>query len=495
MKYILAHDLGTSGNKATLYSEEGKLAASVTMEYELLLSNGNWAEQRAEDWWRAVCDSTRTLLENVDPADIAAVSFSGQMLGCLCVDEKGEPLANSIIWADMRSSEEEKLIRERIAETDFYRITGHRISPAYSLFKLLWMKRNHPDVYAKTFRMLNAKDFILYRLTGNFLTEYSDASSTCMMDLNTLEWSQELMDVAGLDIRKLPELHSSIDLAGKITPEAARATGLLEGTPVVLGGGDGACAAVGTGCVREGVANCVLGTSSWISITTDEPIYDEGMTTFNFAHIVPGKIMPTGTIQTGGGALSWAVKTLYGKDDAAYPSMQKETALSPLGARGLLFLPYLIGERSPRWDAFARGSFVGLTLDHNRGDMIRAVMEGVAMNLDLVLKVFTKRVDIQELIAIGGGARNDLWLQIFADVFGKTIVKPNVLEEATSMGAAITGGVGVGLFENFQVIDRFLQPEESFTPDLEKTAVYDAKFKALFDETYFALKDIFRKLA
>ncbi|MGN1274242.1 MAG: FGGY-family carbohydrate kinase, partial [Thermoguttaceae bacterium] len=158
-------------------------------------------------------------------------------------------------------------------------------------------------------------------------------------------------------------------------------------------------------------------------------------------------------------------------------------------------LPYLIGERSPRWDAFARGSFVGLTLDHNRGDMIRAVMEGVAMNLDLVLKVFTKRVDIQELIAIGGGARTDLWLQIFADVFGKTIVKPNFLEEATSMGAAITGGVGVGLFENFQVIDRFLQPEESFSPDLEKTAVYDAKFKVLFDEAYFALKDIFRKLA
>ncbi|MBQ2820433.1 MAG: xylulokinase [Thermoguttaceae bacterium] len=494
MKYILAHDLGTSGNKATLYSEEGKLTASVTMEYELLLSNGNWAEQRANDWWQAVCLSTRKLLETVDPRDIAAVSFSGQMLGCLCVDVNGEPLDNSIIWADMRSSEEEEIIRGRIAESDFYRITGHRISPAYSLFKLLWMKRNKPEIYAKTHQMLNAKDYILFRLTGNFQTEYSDASSTCMMDLNTLQWSQELLETAELDASKLPELKSSIDTAGTVTAEAARATGLLEGTPVILGGGDGACAAVGTGCVREGIANCVLGTSSWISITSDVPIFDEGMTTFNFAHIVPGKIMPTGTIQTGGGALSWAVKTLYGQEDSSYSLMQKETVQSPLGARGLLFLPYLIGERSPRWDAFARGSFVGLTLDHHRGDMIRAVMEGVAMNLDLVLKVFEKRTDIRELITIGGGARNDLWLQIFADVFGKTIVKPNVLEEATSMGAAITGGVGVGLFEDFQVIDRFLQPEENFAPNLENTGKY-GKFKQLFDESYFALKDIFKKLA
>lgn len=494
MKYVLAHDLGTSGNKATLYSERWELAASVTLEYELFLSNGNWAEQRAGDWWQAVCLSTRRLLEKVNPGDIAAVSFSGQMLGCLCVDKQGEPLDNSIIWADMRSSEEEAIIRSRIPERDFYRITGHRISPAYSLFKLLWMKRNKPEIYAKTYRMLNAKDYILFRLTGNFLTEYSDASSTCMMDLNTLQWSKELLELAELDESKLPELKSSIDVAGRVSAEASRATGLLEGTPVILGGGDGACAAVGTGCVREGVANCVLGTSSWISITSDTPIFDEGMTTFNFAHIVPGKIMPTGTVQTGGGALSWAVKTLYGKDDSSYPAMREETSSSPLGAKGLLFLPYLIGERSPRWDAFARGSFVGLTLDHNRGDMIRAVMEGVAMNLDLVLKVFEKCADIQELITIGGGARNDLWLQIFADVFGKTIVKPNVLEEATSMGAAITGGVGVGLFEDFQVIDRFLQPEESFAPNLENTERYE-KFKRLFDESYFALKDIFRRLA
>ena len=493
MSYLLAHDLGTSGNKATLYHSDGKLVASRTYAYDLFLKNGNWAEQNAHDWWKAVCETTRELIAGIPPGEIAAVSFSGQMMGCLCVDRAGEPLGNSLIWADLRSVEEEQFLRSQISEQDFYRITGHRMSPAYGGFKFMWLKKHHPEIYARTYKTLNAKDYILLKLTGEFVTDYSDASSICLMDLNTFEWSDTILELAGLDKAKMPELHRSTDVIGTVTPQAAAQTGLLEGTPVVCGGGDGACAAVGSGCIQEGIANCCLGTSSWISISSPQPIYDEGMTTFNFAHIVPGYLLPTGTMQCGGGSLDWAVKTICKNgDESAYVEIQQEVLASPPGAKGLIFLPYLIGERSPRWDAHAKGAFIGLTLEHTRGDMLRAVMEGVAMNLDKVLKVFASHTTIHQLIAVGGGARNTAWLQIFADIFGIPMVKPNHLEGATSMGAAITGGVGVGLFEGFNAIDKFLQPEEMFYPS-ENREVYDSR-KTLFDECYFQLKETFTRL-
>ena len=494
MNYLIAHDLGTSGNKATLYSADGRIINSRVYSYDVQITNGTWAEQDPEDWWRAVCETTKELIAEIDPKDIAAVSFSGQMMGCLCVDANGNPLRNSIIWADLRSEKEEQFVRSQIAERDFYRITGHRISPAYSGFKFLWLKNNEPEIYAKTFKTLNAKDFIILRLTGAYVTDFSDASSTCLMDLNEFCWSNELLEIFGLSPDKMPEIKRSIDIAGTVTAEAARATGLLEGTPVVIGGGDGACAAAGTGCVKEGVANCVLGTSSWISITSQKPIFDEGMTTFNFAHILPYQVMPTGTMQTGGGALSWAVNTLYESGDGpTYQRIQKELADSPIGAKGLFFLPYLIGERSPRGDTNAKGTFAGLTMEHKKIDMIRAVMEGVAFNFDVILKVFKSRMQIDELVTIGGGARTDAWLQILADVLNTTMVKPNYLEEATSMGAAITGGVGVGIFEDFNVISKFLRPEEKFTPNAENAAFYETR-KPIFDDCYFALKDVFAKM-
>ncbi|MDO4571459.1 MAG: xylulokinase [Planctomycetia bacterium] len=486
MPYLLAHDLGTSGNKAVLYDSCGNLIKSRTHSYPLFISNGNWAEQRAEDWWEAVCLTTRELLEGINPAEIAAVSFSGQMMGCLCVDEKGTPLRNAMIWADLRSTKEEQFVRSQIEEERFYKITGHRISPAYGGFKFLWLKNNEPDIYRKTFKTLNAKDFILFRLTGNFLTEFSDASSLCLMDLNQFEWSDEILEICGLDKKKMPELRRSIDLAGYVSREAAAQTGLLEGTPVVCGGGDGSCAAVGAGCVKKGIANCVLGTSSWISITNPTPIFDPEMTTFNFAHIVPGCVMPTGTMQCGGGSLSWVAQTL----NAEYEEIRTSVRETSPGAKGLIFLPYLIGERSPRWDADARGAFIGLTLEHGRGEMVRAVLEGVAMNLDVVLNVFRRYESIDELVAIGGGARNDVWLQIFADVFNARMIKPNYLEEATSMGAAITAGVGVGLFDSFDVVDIFLKRDEEFVPNAQHAVFYE-QIKPIFDECYHNLKGTF----
>ncbi|MBE6631378.1 MAG: xylulokinase [Ruminococcaceae bacterium] len=501
-KYVIAHDLGTSGNKATLYGLDGKLIKSTVYSYGLKVGENNAAEQNADDWWKAVCETTKLLVAEVNAADIAAVSFSGQMMGCLCVDDKGTPLYNSLIWADMRSTEQEANIRKSIANKDFYNITGHRISSSYSATKFMWLKDNEPEVYKNTYKMLNAKDYIIFKLTGVFVTEPSDASSTCLMDLNTLKWSDTILDIAGIDKAKMPEIVPSISVAGKVTKEASALTGLLEGTPVVCGGGDGCCAAVGTGIVKEGVANCCLGTSSWISLASKKPIYDENMVTFNFAHIVPGYTLPCGTMQTGGGALSWAVDALYGtiegvepvKKSLIYDALNKEVENSPVGAKNLLFLPYLIGERSPRWNPKAKGTFAGLTLAHTRGDMARAVMEGVGYNFDIILNAYRKSgSNIDSLILIGGGARNKVWQQILADILSVPVLVPNYLEEATSMGAAITAGVGVGAFEDFSAIDKFIKISEENTPNIANKAKYD-EMKALFDASYEALVPLFEKL-
>ena len=435
-KYLLAHDIGTSGNKATLFTVDGKLVKSEVASYELFVSNTNWAEQNADDWWRAVCESTKRLVVDIDVSQIAAVSFSGQMMGCNCVDKAGKPLRNAIIWADMRAEKQEEYIRSHIDEQRYYHITGHRISCTYGGPKMMWIKENEPEVYRNTYKMLNAKDYIILKLTNQFVTEYTDASSTCLLDLSRLEWSEELLSICGIDREKLPILLRSTDIAGVITSEAAKLTGLNAGTPVVCGGGDGACAAVGTGCVKEGIANICMGTSSWISVTTKEPVFDEKMTTMTWPHIVPEYVLPCGTMQCGGGSLSWAVKELCqleaqqadGTEKKQYARVQEETLESPVGANGLLFLPYLIGERSPRWDANARGAFIGLTLSSNHGDMIRAVMEGVALNLDIILQSFIhNKCNIERLVMVGGGARNKVWGQILADVFCIPIKNPALL--------------------------------------------------------------------
>lgn len=501
-QYLLAHDLGTSGNKAVLYSTEGALIKSETYHYDTTYTNNNWAEQNPEDWWLAVCETTKHLLQDINPSDVVGISFSGQMMGCVCVDKDGKPLRKSIIWADMRASEEVKLIQSRISEDEFYHITGHRISPSYGGEKLMWVKRNEPEIYNATYKMLNAKDYILLKLTGRFISEYSDASSTCLLDLAKLEWSQRLLDVMELDYDKFPELLKSTDIAGYISEAMSKETNLAIGTPIVCGGGDGVCAAVGTGCIKEGIAHSCMGTSSWISITCKEPIFDEERKTFTWAHIVPGYVLPTGTMQSGGGASAWFIDTLckYEKKDAEeqglnlYDLLEEELAQTSVGSNGLLFLPYLLGERSPRWNPEAKGSFVGLKMEHEKKDMLRSVQEGVAMNLSMILDTFRKYgKKINEMVVIGGGAKSACWRQILADVYQVEIWKPNYLDEATSMGAAITAGVGVGVFENFEIIDKFLAMQERVQPIPENHKMY-MELRELFNESYQQLETVFSKL-
>ena len=502
-RYILAHDLGTSGNKATLYNLEGQLCSSNIYEYPTYYPNDGWVEQDPEDWWKAVCVSTRELLENagVSKKEIACITFSAQMMGCLPVDNNGRPLRKSIIWADMRAVKQSEFMEKALGMETVYRITGHRISPSYSAAKILWVRENEPEIFNKTYKILHAKDYIIQKLTGEFVTDYSDAAGMNLFDLVKRKWSDQILNTLELSKELLPEPHPSTDIAGKINRDAAKLTGLMEGTPVVIGGGDGSCAAVGAGVVEEGKTYNVVGSSSWIGLASREPIFDPEMRTFNWVHLDPTLYSPCATMQTAGYSVNWMKNTLCGLELLQatemninpYRLIDEKIETSPAGANNLLFLPYLLGERSPRWNPDAKGAFIGLKMTHNHADIYRSVLEGVAFNLKVIMEIFEGFAPINEVILIGGGAKGRVWMEILADVWQKTILIPKYLEEATSMGAAICGGVGIGAFPDFKVINQFNNIETEIQPREQYKETYDRLYK-IFNKAYEALVPIYRML-
>jgi xylulokinase len=380
------------------------------------------------------------------------------------------------------------------------------------------MQREQPELYRRTRYFLQAKDYAAYRLCGVVATDYSDASSTNLFDLDRREWAPDMIEAVGLDERKLPPALPSSTVIGKVTAEAARETGLLSGTPVVIGGGDGACATVGAGSVRPGDAYNYIGSSSWIAVTAERPLVDPQMRTFTFAHLEPQLCFPTGTMQCAGGSFDWLERLLRGPErvegrgpeplDRArdgpveaegsegrlYDELSAAAAQVEPGAGGLLFLPYLIGERSPHWNPLARGAFVGLTMSHGRAEMARAVLEGVAFNLRMILDAFLEQgAQIEAMRLIGGGARGALWRQILADMYGLPILRPALLTEATALGAAIAGGVGVGLFPDFSVAHRLVKVQEAELADPAAQARYEEIYP-LFREVYCSLEPAFGRL-
>lgn len=504
--YILAHDLGTTGNKATLYDREGRLVGSAFYAYNTRYDFTGWAEQNPEDWWQAVCNSTRRLLAQIPglrAEEVACITFSGQMMGCVPLDKNARPLRNAIIWADQRAVVQQNWLAERINPKDVYRITGHRLSASYSLPKMLWLRDNQPDTYKATYKFVHAKDSIVARLTGKFVTEPSDGSSMNLYDLEKGTWSDKIIDAAELDAGQLPDLIRSIDVAGELLPSVADEIGLVAGTPVVIGGGDGSCAAVGAGVWREGAAYNYIGSSSWIALTTSKPIYDPDEKTFTFGHIVPDMFMPTGTMQAAGASYQWTrdqlcpieVQAAQSLGISSYEIINLNAEKSPVGANGLIYLPYLLGERSPRWNPRARGAFIGLTIRHTRADMVRSVLEGVTMNLRVILDAFTKQgAKIEAMRVIGGGSRGRFWNRVMADIYGMPVQRLAILEEATSMGAAVAGGVGVGLYKDFSISEQMNQIAETVQPDPEAQKVY-AKALPIFEACYQQLLPIYDMMA
>ncbi|MDD4797194.1 MAG: xylulokinase [Eubacteriales bacterium] len=503
-QYILAHDLGTSGNKATLYDIRGTLCASTVCGYATYYPHDQWVEQNPEDWWAAVCRSTQQLLEQagVAPGQVLCVSFSAQMMGCLLVDSRGKPLRPMMIWADSRSGAQEKEMIRRVGAQEGYRITGHRLSASYSAAKLLWIQQNEPEIYQKAAKMLNAKDYIVYRLTGQMMTDYSDASGTNLLDITAKKWSDSLVTALGIRKDLLPELHRSADIAGGITAEAAGQIGLLAGTPVVIGGGDGSCACVGAGVVAEGTAYNVIGSSSWISLASRRPLFDPQMRTFNWVHLDETLYTPCATMQAAGYSYSW-YRDVLGTPEvqraremgvSPYLLLDEQAAQSPPGAKGLLYLPYLLGERAPLWNLDARACFVGMKISTGKGDMTRAVLEGVGYHLRMILDILQGSFALEGLVMTGGGAKGRLWLQILADIWQKKLLLPRYIEEATSLGAAVCAGVGVGLYPDYQAARHMNPIVEEILPDPAKAALYDRLYEA-FGQAYQALVPVFDHLA
>jgi len=467
---LIAYDLGTTGNKASLHHDDGRLVSAVTVGYGVNFADGGVAEQDPEDWWNAVVQATRTLMarSGADPADVIGLTVSGQMMGAVLLDANYRPVRPAIIWADTRSTKQTAALEQRIGIEPAYALLGHRLNPTYSLEKVMWVRDEEPDVFARVRHFCVAKDYVVSRLTGRLATDRSDASATNAYDQGRGTWSSEMIAAAELDASIFPGVLESTTVVGTLTAEAASATGLGRETRVVMGGGDGPIAAVGAGVVapQDGAYAC-LGTSSWISFCSEAPVADPLMRTMTFDHVVPGSYVPTATMQAGGAAMQWVSELLTPEPSSTRLSaLVAEASTAEASTGGLYFLPYLLGERSPYWNPDASGAFLGIRRHHGRAEMARAVLEGVAFNLLTCIQAFRESGStIDRVDAIGGGAVSDVWLQIMADVWGLPVRRRTIVEEGNSLGAAVTAAVGLELVEDFGAARGLSEITAEFHPD------------------------------
>jgi len=466
---IIAHDLGTTGNKASLHEDNGCIISHCTITYPVHFATGGIAEQDPLDWWNAVGSATKKLLQdaNISPNQITGVGISGQMMGAVLLDQDYQPVRPALIWADYRSSKQTKELIDQLGMSSAYSELGHQLNPTYSITKAMWVRENEPDNWAKVKHICLAKDFVNYKLTNRLATDPSDASSTNAYDQGSGTWSQGILKAARINPDLLPEILPSTSILGEITKGAALHTGLNVGTSVVVGGGDGPMAAVGAGIISasDGAYVC-MGSSSWVSISSDKPLLDPKMRSMTFNHVVPGKFVPTATMQAGGASLQWVTETLMPENISnRYEILLKEAENKSAADEGLYFLPHIMGERSPYWNPDASGAFIGLAKHQDRGLMVRAVLEGVAFNLLTCIQAFTEnRTKVEQVDVIGGGAASVLWLQIFADVWGIKVRSRSIVEEANSLGAAVTTLVGLGK-TNFDIAKSLSTITGEFTPN------------------------------
>lgn len=488
---LIAHDLGTTGNKASLHAADGRIVATTTASYPTRYAADTASEQDPHDWWRAVVRATRELLEvTATPAEsVAGLCISGQMMGLVLLDGAGEPVRPAMIWSDQRASAEAEELAERFGAEAAYRITGNRIAAPYTLPKLMWVRTHDPEAYARGTALCMAKDYVNLRLTGLLVTDRSDASHTGAYDLNSGEWSLELLAAAAVDPGLWPEVVESTDVLGTLTDAAATELGLLPQTRVVVGGGDGPMAAVAAGCVAPDSPGYVcLGTSAWYACATTAPVLDTEQRSFTLGHVVPGLFTPTATTQTGAGSVRWAAEALRGDAAVDVGELIGEAMQAVAADEGLFFLPYLIGERSPWWDAHASGTFLGLRMHHRRPHLARAVLEGVGYSLALCMAPLRGDAAERPIDVIGGGAASDSWLALLADIWGVPVRRRSVTGQANSLGAAITGLVGLG-WADFSIAPTLSSVEAEFFPGAESSA--HRAHLARFADAYRALRPWF----
>ena len=505
MSHWLGIDIGTGGSRALLVRADGSVACGVTAAHEdILMERPLWAEQRPENWWDAAREAVRGVLAKagVSGSDVAGIGLSGQMHGLTLLDAGSRVIRPALIWCDQRSQEQVDWINSTAGTEMVLEQTANPVLTGFTAPKLLWVRDHDPASYERVRKMLLPKDYIRYMLTGEFASDVSDASGTALFDVAGRRWARPLVDRLGIDASILPEVVESPERTGTVSAAAAKETGLAPGTPVVGGGGDQAASAVGNGIVESGLVSCTIGTSGVVFSHLDEAAYDPSGRVHTFCHAVPGKWHVMGVTQGAGLSLQWfrnqlasdLAGTASERGAEIYHLLTDEAAEVPPGSEGLIWLPYLMGERTPHLDPYARGGWVGITAKHTRGHLVRSILEGVSYSLKDCLGIIESLgARVSSVRASGGGAKSALWRSILANVFGKPISTLQT-QEGSAYGAALLAMVGTGHAGSVEEACRATIAEEGRTePDAEMAEAYAVPY-SLFEELYPLLKGVFPRL-
>jgi xylulokinase len=502
---LLGIDIGTSGTKTLLVDEDGRRLASAVAEYPLSTPRPGWAEQDPADWWTATQHTVRQVLRDADisGSEVRAVGLSGQMHGSVFLDRSHEVLRPALLWCDQRTAAQCAWITEMVGPQRVVDLTLNPVLTGFTAPKVIWLRDHEPELFARVSKVLLPKDYVRFKLTGAFATEVSDASGTAMFHVRERRWANELLEAIRIPTSWVPDCFESEVPSAQISAEGAAATGLRAGTPVVGGGGDQAAGAVGNGIVESGIISSTVGTSGVVFAYSDEPRLDPGLRLHTFCHAVHGKWHQMGVMLSAGGSLRWYRDTLAGPEVETaramgvdpYVLLAAEAGEAPTGSEGLLFLPYLTGERTPYPDPNARGVYIGLTLRHDRRHLVRALLEGVAYGLRDSFEILAEMgVPISEVRASGGGARSALWRQIQADVTGREHVTINV-DEGPAFGVALLAGVGSGVWGSAAEACRAtIQVSDRCPPSSSASQVYEGYY-SVYRSLYACLKEQFARVS
>ena len=508
-KHIISFDLGTGGNKASLYDTEGNCLATAFVPYGTHYPRVGWHEQRPLDWWEAVAASTRKLIQDsaVDVTSIACLGISGHSLGVVPVDPEGNLLRDATpIWSDIRAQQQTEAFFRHVEPSAWYMTTGNGFPAAcYTIFKAMWYRDNEADMFARIHKILGTKDYINYRLTGVMKTDYSYASGSGIYNLQGWGYEPAFIAASGLSADLFPEIVPSTSILGKLRPEAARELGLPESVQVVCGGVDNSCMALGAKNTRSGRVYTSLGSSAWIAVSSEQPVLDAQYKPYVFTHVIPGMFTSAVSIFSAGTSFTWVRDNLCpdlidkarAENKDVYVLMNQLAEQAPVGSNKLLFNPSLAGGTSQDASVHIRGAYLGLDLKHGRPELIRAAMEGIALNLRLRLDLLRKYTHLEdEILFVGGGSKSRFYLGIFADAFNARIVKTSIDQDAGALGAAALAAVGCGLWPDFSQIDRIHKPVEVVEPVAENNRIYEQLLPvfALASETQSTLGEALRRI-
>ena len=478
--YFLGLDIGTTGSRVIVIDEDGKTIASATSEHAPFASPEiGWAEQDPNDWWRACVNAIKEVLHSgkCTPDEIGAISFSGQMHGSVFLDETDKVIRPALLWCDQRTEKQCVEITEKIGATRLIELVSNPAVTGFTLPKILWLREVEPENWNRVRSILLPKDYIRLLLTGDKASDVADSSGTLLFDVRKRHWSQEMLDAFQLDPALLPRVFESQEITGTVSKTGAEATGLLEGTRVIAGAGDNAAGAIGMGIVSPGTVSATIGTSGVVFVVTETPTLDLKGRTHSLCHAIPNTWHMTGVTLAAGLSLRW-FRDNFG-DGQSYEELVADASKIPSGSEGAVWLPYLMGERTPYLDPNARAAFVGLTASHTKSHLTRAVMEGVAFSLRDAFEIFRELGAPIEAIRLGGGgARSQLWRQIQADVYGQA-VETIESDEGAAFGAAILAGVGVGAWPSVEEACRkTIHIADRIEPNLKSSAILDRNYQA-----------------